>query len=206
MKKQLVVLILIFWAFSASAATIYVDTNAPLGGDGTTRASAYKYLQNALAAAPYGDEIRVAQGIYHPDRFAADPNAPRDPDISFHIIDGTTLKGGHAGFGQSDPNARDIKTYETILSGDMNGNDGPDFTNHDENSYHLVASSGTNATTVLDGFAITGGNADSSGSNGRGGTAYQVNGLTNNGPGSFGSWHKKIRFLCISKDFSMCFR
>jgi parallel beta-helix repeat protein len=48
---------------------------------------------------------------------------------------------------------------ETILSGDLNGDD-VGFTNNDENSYTVVTGSGTNATAVLDGFAITASNAN----------------------------------------------
>ena len=48
----------------ANAQTIYVDDGAPLGGDGTSWGTAFTYLQDALAAAAAGDEIRVAQGVY----------------------------------------------------------------------------------------------------------------------------------------------
>ncbi len=58
--------------------------------------------------------------------------------------------------------------YETILSGDLEGNDIEATDARDllteptrsENSYHVVTGSGTNNAAVLDGFAITGGNAD----------------------------------------------
>ena len=59
--------------------------------------------------------------------------------------------------------------YETILSGDLEGNDIEVTDARDllaeptrsENNYHVVTGSGTNNTAALDGFAITGGNADS---------------------------------------------
>jgi hypothetical protein len=70
------------------------------------------------------------------------------------------MKGGYAGFGKPDPNARDLGEYESILSGDLASNDGPDFANNGENSYHVVTGSHTNATTVLDSVTITGGNAN----------------------------------------------
>ena len=54
---------------------------------------------------------------------------------------------------------RDPSTYETILSGDLNGDDSG-FTNNDENSYHVVTGSGTDEAAVLDGFTITAGNAN----------------------------------------------
>ena len=75
--------------------------------------------------------------------------------------------GGYAGFGELDPNERDIKLYETILSGDLDGNDVQvndpcdllDEPTRAENSYHVVTGSGTEQNAVLDGFTITGGNA-----------------------------------------------
>jgi hypothetical protein len=70
------------------------------------------------------------------------------------------IKGGYAGLGQPDPDARNIEVYETILSGDLDGNDRQNFRNNSENSYHVVTGSGTDTTAVLDGFTITAGNAN----------------------------------------------
>lgn len=39
-----------------------------MAGNGASWASAHKYLQNALDAAEYGDEVRMAEGIYKPDQ------------------------------------------------------------------------------------------------------------------------------------------
>ncbi len=91
---------------------------------------------------------------------------------TFELKDGVILKGGYAGFGEPDPDARDIDVYKTILSGDMNGddvgvNDPCDLLTHSsrvDNCYHVVTAvdisyyGGPN--TILDGFTITGGNAD----------------------------------------------
>ena len=65
------------------------------------------------------------------------------------------MKGGYAGFGQTNPNFRDIDINKTFLSGDIGigGNDS-------DNSRRVVTGSYCNATAVLDGFTITGGNAD----------------------------------------------
>jgi len=139
---------------------IDVDDDAGGANDGSSWEDAFNYLQDALAAAWPGDEIHVAQGIYTPDSNSADPNGSGDREATFQLINGVTIKGGYAGAGTPDPNARDIQLYETILSGDLDGNDGLNFTNNDENSYHVVSGSGTDETAALDGITITGGNAN----------------------------------------------
>ena len=146
---------------------IYVDDDAAGANDGSSWADAYNYLQDALAAAWSGDEIRVAQGIYIPDSNSANPNGSGDRTATFQLINGVTLKGGYTGAGTPDPNTRDIELYETILTGDLNGNDADvnelynllDEPTRAENSCHVVTGSGTDQTVVLDGFAITGGQA-----------------------------------------------
>jgi len=148
---------------------IYVDCNAPGVNNGSSWTDAYNYLQDALADAnssPKPIEIRVAQGTYTPDSNSVYPEGTGDREASFNLISGVVLKGGYAGFGQPDPNVRDIELYETILSGDLDGNDIDvndlyDLLDHPtraENSYHIVFVKDTNET-VLNGFTITGGNA-----------------------------------------------
>jgi predicted outer membrane repeat protein len=81
---------------------------------------------------------------------------------------GVALIGGFAGPGTVDPDARDPNMYETILSGDLSGNDIevtnpqnlPNEPTRAENSLHVVTGSGTNETAVIDGFTITAGNAN----------------------------------------------
>ncbi|MHC4479012.1 MAG: PASTA domain-containing protein [Planctomycetota bacterium] len=146
----------------------YVDGDAGGAGDGSSWADAYNYLQDALAAAAGGAEIRVAQGLYKPDQGSNDPSGTGDRYATFQLIDGVTIEGGYAGFGRPDPNAHDPNLYETILSGDLDGNDVdvnepcdlPNEPTRYENSYHVVTGSGTDETTVLDGFIICSGNAN----------------------------------------------
>jgi hypothetical protein len=143
----------------AAGGTIYVD--ATQNGDGSSWADAYKYLQDALTSASSGDEIRVAEGVYKPDQGSG--ITPGDQTATFQLINGVTLNGGYAGNGEPDPDVRDINVYETVLSGDLNGNDGPNFANNDENSFHVVNASNTNGTAVLDGVTIIGGNTGGDG-------------------------------------------
>lgn len=149
---------------------IYVDDDAQPNGDGTSWTSAYNYLQDALSAASSGYEIRVAQGTYIPDRNSADPNGSGDRNATFQLKNGVAIIGGYAGFGEPDPNIRNVETYETVLSGDLDGDDVDVAEPCDllfeptrgENSYHVVTTVGTDNTFILDGFTIIGGNANDS--------------------------------------------
>ena len=150
-------------AGASVANVVYVDDDAPTSGDGETWATAYRFLQDALTEAGRAgsvvSEIRVAAGAYLPDRSAATPAGSGDPLAAFQLVDGVTVAGGYAGLGAPDPDARDIARHVTILSGDLLGDDGPDFANRGDNSWHVVTGSGNDSTAILDGVTITAGNA-----------------------------------------------
>jgi len=145
---------------------IYVDDDATGANDGTSWANAYRYLPDALATASSGDDIWVAQGIYKPDQGIG--VTARDRGAIFKLKKGVAIKGGYAGFGEADPNARNTSEYETILSGDLNGDDikvdDPcdllTESTRAENSHHVLVGFETDETAILDGFTITGGNAN----------------------------------------------
>lgn len=165
------VLLLTIMCTAAVGKIIYVDDDAVGSNDGSSWADAYPCLQNALMGVQPEDEIRVAQGVYKPDRQLMTGRATRimasgDRTVAFKLIGGVTIKGGYAGLSRTDPNARDISLYETILSGDLNGDDvnvsDPcDLLNEStrvENSYSVVTGSVENC--FIDGFTISGGNAN----------------------------------------------
>lgn len=173
----------------AAAKVIYVDVNAPGPTyDGSSWEDAYHFLKDALAdaySAAKPVEIRVAQGIYKPDRSSADPNGSGSRAATFQLINGVTIKGGYAGHSQPEPNKRDPNTYESILSGDLDGNDVevndpcnlPNEPTRAENSYHVVTGSNTDETAVIDGFTITAGYADKENTEyWRGGGMYNYSG------------------------------
>ena len=165
---------------TASEEVIYVDANAAGANKGTNWVDAYSHLQDALIDANSSEkpvEIRVAQGTYKPD--LGKDQTPGDRTATFQILNSVTISGGYAGLGESEPNARDVEVYETILSGDLSGDDtyGLYDPSRSENSYHVVTGSGTDATAVLDGFTVTGGNADASWDpNEQGGGMYNYSG------------------------------
>ncbi|NLH17434.1 MAG: hypothetical protein GX455_12725 [Phycisphaerae bacterium] len=142
----------------------YVDSDAPEGGDGKSWAGAYTDLNRALDEAISDDEIRVAGGVYRPGPVGG------NRELSFFIDTSITLLGGYAGAGQPDPDARDIAAYPTILSGDLNGDDAvvlgledlPGEPTRQDNVYHVVKFGQNSERSVLEGFIITGGNANGS--------------------------------------------
>ncbi len=146
--------------------TIFVDSNAAPSGSGMSWGTAFNDLQDALAIAQPGDNIWVAAGTYYPT------SSPSDRNATFQLKSGVAIYGGFAG-SETALNQRNWETNETILSGDI-GTTG----DNSDNSYTVVTGSGTNATAVLDGFTITGGNASTTAGNAtsRGGGMYNVSG------------------------------
>ena len=160
---------------SEAPSTLYVDDDASGKNNGRSWVDAFNSLQDALCAAKSildVNEVRVAQGIYRPDRgYRADTfRLPTrgDRSATFQLLNGVAIRGGYAGFGAADPDARDMQMYTTILSGDLDGddidvNDPCDLATEPTrttNSRHVVTGSGTDATAILDGFTIIGGYAN----------------------------------------------
>ncbi len=127
---------------------IYVDDDVAGGNDGSNWADAYSDLQDALSDAnTSGKDIWVAAGVY-------EPNSGSDRTATFQLISGVGLYGGFAGT-EAVLEQRDWQINQTILSGDINS-----IGDNNDNSYHIVTATGTDANAVLDGFIITGGNAN----------------------------------------------
>ena len=114
-------------------------------------------------------QIWVAEGTYNPLYNAADGSYDTDGgrDNAFVMVPDVQLYGGF----DPDNEITDVDDDRlfpttnpgegTILSGDINGDDNPDnFDNHTENTHHVVVSSGNVGIALLNGFSITGGNAD----------------------------------------------
>ncbi len=149
----------VFTCASIAGPLRFVDPDAPPGGNGQLWASAYNDLQTALADAEESagavQAIRLAEGVYKPD-------GP-DGDIfaTFNLPAGVSLLGGFAGVGAEDPNLRDPERFVTILSGDLNGNDGPIVDTDDPSRLDNVAAVLTIAIgsgALIDGVTITSGN------------------------------------------------
>lgn len=149
----LVALVALFVGSVCGEVIVYVDANAPGPiHDGSSWCQAYTDLQDALDSAVPETTIRVADGAYTPDRGTEDRTA------TFQLLDGVAIEGGYAGCGAPDPDERDIDEFETILSGDLAGDD-PGGGNLSDNAYRVVTGSGTNETAILDGVTVAGGTA-----------------------------------------------
>ena len=159
-----------------AAGTIYVDADATGANDGTSWNNAFTSLQSALAGASSGDEIWVAAGTYTP---TAQYGGSGTRFQSFQLKNGVELYGGFdPSVGDTAWDDRDWASNVVTISGDLNGDDGPGFANNGENSYHVFYHpSGTNldTTAILDGFTISGGNANA----GSGGAHWDGAGMYN---------------------------
>jgi predicted outer membrane repeat protein len=132
---------------------LYVNAASEDPCDGKTWATSFRDLQEALSIAKTDTEIWVAAGTYTPDRGTQSRTA------SFYLKNGVRLLGGFVGT-ETSVYQRDPNRHETILSGDLKGNDEPGFVNTEENSFHVIVSNSTDPNTLLDGFTITSGNAN----------------------------------------------
>ncbi|HYE62733.1 MAG TPA: FG-GAP-like repeat-containing protein [Phycisphaerales bacterium] len=91
-------------------------------------------------------EVWVAAGTYRPAPPGGDRNA------SFQLRSRLALFGGFAGT-ETTINQRDFNAHQTILSGDLQGDD-VGFYNRADNAHHVVTGENLAASAILDGFII----------------------------------------------------
>jgi len=157
---------------------MFVDANAPLGGNGLSWNTAYRTLDIVLGLAGQTTTpmiVRVADGIYRPTTLT-NPGDPRS--ATFNILNNVILEGGYSGRNSADPDARDPAIFRTILSGDRLGNDQPDFQNRLDNLYHVVTVGTYAGQALVDGFFIQAGNASGTSDDGFGAAAWITGGDT----------------------------
>jgi len=160
------------WRFSTasgpgpSTPTVYVNAAATGLNNGESWKDAFTRLQDALFEYHDHVDVWVAAGTYKPDQDAANPNGSGDRTASFALAHSWYLYGGFAGC-ETEINQRNPAVNVTILSGDLAGDDGPNFANNGENSYHVVTED--TVWTALVGFTVTGGNANGGGAYDNGG-------------------------------------
>jgi sugar lactone lactonase YvrE len=147
----------------------YVNAKAKGANNGTTWADAFTDLQSALTAvsasadpkaaqdaADAGSEIWVAAGTYF-------PTAGTDRSASFALKSGVALYGGFSG-SETAREQRDWQANATVLSGEIGV-----VGDNSDNSYHVVT-----GEVMLDGFTISGGNANDEDGEGGGMLAFDA--------------------------------
>lgn len=140
----------------------YVTPDGAGRRDGMGWVNAFDNLQAAIDRAASGDEIWVKEGTYRPTRLL-DSLVTQDPRTrSFILKGGVSMFGGFNGT-ETNLAARNVALRRTILSGDLAGNDSnawPPGASRNENAYHVLAAYAQAGRILLDGFDITGGNAN----------------------------------------------
>lgn len=171
---QIAALSFSLFALPAMAQNVYHVNinNGDDSNDGLKWSTAFKNIQPAIDAATEGDIIYVAAGTYHPTQKVAEfygenaNSATPTTDInrSFLLTRNIKLYGGFP-VNASDATTmtdRDWTINQTILSGDFDNNDGPNFENMEENALHVVVMIKPTSEMLIDGFHIIGGGGDES--------------------------------------------
>ncbi|MDR1878633.1 MAG: hypothetical protein LBQ64_03595, partial [Bacteroidales bacterium] len=168
--KYIFLVFMLFLRFSGISQTIhYVKETSSGSGNGTSWANASGDLQAMINKATAGDTIWVAAGTYKPVRTAEGWSNGAPEATNNALPDGNrnnafVMKSGVVILGGFRSNADDITdislaqrnwaTNVTILSGDIGI-----MGNSTDNAYHVVCAVNI-INSVLDGFTITGGNAN----------------------------------------------
>lgn len=157
-----------------SPVVIHLSTEGDDEQDGLSWATAQRTFQVAVETAAElgawpGAEVWVAAGRYYPND--ADPT-DLDRNQSFSLRNQVAVYGGFAGE-ESARQERDMARNRVVLSGDLARNDPPldqisaaPYSGSSQNSFHVFRHRSflqLDATAILDGVTITGGNASNSG-------------------------------------------
>jgi len=133
----------------AAQSVVFVDDDAPFGGDGTSWSSAFRDLQDALDSARANsniEEIWVAGGEYFPDRGTG------DRDATFALVSNVGVHGGFQGNEATRP-PRQERTADTVLSGDIGVRNDPS-----DNSKTVVWSLPETNHAEIENFTVIHGN------------------------------------------------
>lgn len=174
----LTVIFFILFEHTNGQTIYYVKENGT--GSGNSWENASGNLKHILDNAVPNSQVWVANGTYR-------PTMDNDRSSSFVVKTSVKLYGGFSG-DEVALSARDWSTNKTILSGDIDENDvlitpsplkGNLYKNNEGNSFNVLILEGS---SVVDGFTVTGGNANGTHFN------YQVDGGgINSSPSVWGS-------------------
>lgn len=137
----------------------YITNSGNDLNDGSSWDKSFASIEKGLSSSSPGDVIWVSKGTYYPTSPYDLTGSPRYYHL--RLKNGIKLLGGFAGneiFGDFDITDRDFLTNETIISGDIGSPD-----DSLDNCYHIFYhpdSLALDSTAAIDGFTISGGNAD----------------------------------------------
>ncbi len=148
MKYQCIIILSFFFATSNAAIRYVTPTGAGLM-NGTSWATAFPgtSLQAAITASALGDEVWVATGTYFTTNTA-------NRNIYFNMVNGVALYGSFNGTETLLSQRIFSCGFTSILSAEIG------VPGNADNSYHVINNSSLNNTAILDGFTITGANAN----------------------------------------------
>ena len=130
---------------------MHLQNPVAMGQVGSARTAISRRRSRTLASTAEKREIRVAaQGV-------PSNEGPR-PHSFLYVAQRCKATGGIRRFGAR--KGRNPRKFETILSGDLNGDDKAGCINIGDNSYHVITAVNASGSTLLEGFTICGGNAD----------------------------------------------
>jgi hypothetical protein len=146
------------------AATYYVKLGSN-NGNGTSWSQAFNNLDAALSAASASggaDEIWVAAGTYKPSIIYQGGYSGTEHNLkTFKLPSHVAIYGGFKG-NETQLKQRDCHRYQTILSGDLDGNDvnipSRSLDNKADNAWHVLTAEGV-TNVLLDGITVQNGYA-----------------------------------------------
>ena len=150
----------------------HVELNGDDSNTGETWGEAFATVQRAVESAAPTDSIWVAAGTYLPTKDVTGNASPaNNRDKTFYFNSNVHIYGSFT-VDNASLLDRDLLNNLSILSGDFNGNDGANFANNGENAYSVVTTENLSDKFRMDGFQISGGNANANG----GGNGANVSG------------------------------
>jgi hypothetical protein len=150
LSKNKLILLFAVLIFSNAGAVIRYVTPAGAGlQNGTNWANAFPgtSLQATINASAPGDEVWVMSGTYFTTTLAS-------RSIYFSMLNGVAIYGSFNGTETALSQRSFTCGFTSVLSAEIGA---PGIA---DNSYHVISNGSLNNTAVLDGFTITGGNAN----------------------------------------------